>query len=90
MNPKTLSENQARGECERLALERGYRNPRIVNGALLVDTTTWTYDYADEVLAPRGLIPWEYRVKGWLDAKRLLSMLPPARGHRGPPDATGY
>jgi hypothetical protein len=81
-----LSEKASREECERLAKERGY-NPfaALYCGKIILHTDTFEpftteVDYVRDILAPRGLVPYDYLVKDWTDAKRLLGMLPPARG----------
>ena len=80
-----LTENAAREECERLAGERGYHPfAALYCMRILLRTNDGgcgeEVDYVRDILAPRGLVPYDYLVKDWTDAKRLLGVLPPARG----------
>lgn len=68
-----------------LAAERGYKYPELwgstVTGKVLVVYTKdgVAVNYADEILAPRGLAEFDQRCPDWQEACRLLGMLPPAR-----------
>jgi hypothetical protein len=80
-----LSEKAAREECYRLAEERGHLPFTALRIGRIVlrtndDGCGEEVDYVRDILAPRGLVPYDYLVRDWTDAKRLLGMLPPARG----------
>lgn len=80
-----LTEKASREECEHLAKERGFRPFVALRiGRIVLRTNDGRFgedvDYIRDILAPRGLVPFDYLVKDWTDAKRLLGMLPPARG----------
>lgn len=70
-----MNEIKNRGTALKLARERGYNHATLVNGGLIVDGV----DYIGDILAPRGLVPFNHICPDWAEACRLLSMLPPAR-----------
>lgn len=74
-----MSATDDRNECVLLALERGYTDPTLRNGHLVVYRRHEALDYVDGILAPRGLVPWHHLCPDWREARRLLGMLPPAR-----------
>lgn len=67
-------------EATVLALERGYYNPVLRNGHLVVYRDGVAIDYVETILYPRGLAAFGQTCTDWHEACRLLSLLPPARG----------
>lgn len=60
------------------ARERGFRDAKLRGVRLLLTTGDGRpCDYVEDVLAPRGIVPFGYEVTGPLDAARLMGMLPP-------------
>jgi hypothetical protein len=65
-----------------LALERGYREPQIIAGRLVVrdQRTGRTVDYVEEILIQYpDLYACAWPCTDWQAAARLMGLLPPAR-----------
>lgn len=69
-----------RNEAVLLAAERGYRDPVLRNGHLVVHRNGVAIDWATEILYPMGLAPYGALCSDWREACRLLGMVPPTRG----------